>query len=253
MPGRAVAAAFAGLLLALALWPVSAIAGPRLTVVELYTSQGCPLCPPAEVYLGELAQRGDLLPLAFHVDYWDHLGWSDRFAEPAFSRRQQRYSDQLGLPYVYTPQIVVDGHLQVSGSHLDEVEAEIESVHADEGAVEVTLTRLSPVRLRIQIPAAALEEGGADVILVGFDERHETEIVGGENSGMTQVNHHVVRAAKSIASWNGDRFDLTVPLDADHDGTDYCAVLVQRHGQGRIIGAAKIDMRVPGPKPADKG
>jgi hypothetical protein len=71
-------------------WPTLAAAGERLTVVELFSAQGCPLCPPAEAYLGELAERYDLLPLAFHVDYWDYLGWKDRFAEPGFARRQQR-------------------------------------------------------------------------------------------------------------------------------------------------------------------
>jgi hypothetical protein len=252
---RRIRAAAAGVLLGLAaLWPATGQAGQRLTVVELFTSQGCPLCPPAEEYLGTLTRRADILPLAFHVDYWDYLGWRDRFAEPAFSRRQQRYSERLGLPYVYTPQIVVDGHLQASGGRPDDVEAEIATASADTaGRVEVTLTRLSSTRLRIALPASVLQGGAADIVLVAFDERHTTRVEGGENDGKTLVNHHVVRDVRSIAAWTGERFELTVPLDDDHGAPDFCAVLVQLSGQGHVIGAASIDMRVAVPVAAGKG
>jgi hypothetical protein len=234
----------ASALLWLALLAAGTAAADRLTVVELYSAQGCPLCPPAEVYLGELAQRPDILPLAFHVDYWDYLGWPDRFAEAGHVRRQKRYSDRLGLPYVYTPQIVVDGYRQVSGGRRDEVEAEIAAAAANKShAVEMTLTRLSPTMLRIEIPAGVPRAEAADIVLIGYDAMHETEIARGENSGMRLVNYHVVRDVKSIASWNGDRFELIVPMETGHGSSDFCAVLVQEAGQGHIIGAASIDMR----------
>lgn len=228
------------------LMPAPASAGPRPTVVELFTAQGCPLCPPAEKYFGELVKRDDVLPLAFHIDYWDHLGWPDPFARPAYSRRQQHYSDRLGLPYVYTPQIVVDGRFETSGSRPDDVDADIAKAAAAPGdSVEVTLIRLSPTQLRIALPVTALADGPAEVVLVGFDERHETVVSHGKNSGMTLVNFHVVREVRAIATWRGGAFDLTVPLDGGDlsGGTDYCAVLVQQPGQGRIIGAGVIDMR----------
>lgn len=242
------AAALLGLVM-LAAGSVSAgqiSAGPaaqQLTVVELFSAQGCPLCPPAEAFLGELAQRADLLPLAFHVDYWDYLGWSDRFADAGFARRQQRYSDRIGLPYVYTPQIIVDGTLQASGSRRDAVDAGIATARTDvAGKVAVTLTRLSPTQLRIEIAATPLGEN-ADIVLVGFDAMHSTDIAAGENRGATLVNYNVVRDIKAIASWTGDAIDMTVPLATEHGSTDFCAVLVQQAGQGRILGAARIDMR----------
>src|SRR3546814_3877233 len=91
-------------------------ADERLTVVELFTSQGCSSCPSAEVFLGQLAQRPGILALSFQVDYWDYMGWADPFADPANTRRQKRYLKKLNMPYVYTPQIVVDGVLPASGN-----------------------------------------------------------------------------------------------------------------------------------------
>lgn len=238
---------FAGALLGLAmLVSVPAAAGERLTVVELYSAQGCPLCPPAEAYFGELAQRSDLLPLAFHVDYWDYLGWNDRFADAAFSRRQQRYSDRLGLPYVYTPQIIVDGYRQASGSRPDAVEVEIAMASEDRTrTVDISLTRLSTTQLRIEMPATPLGKD-VDIVLIGFDAMHRTRIGKGENTGTMLANYHVVRDVRTIANWTGDRFDLTVPLTSRHGETDYCAIIVQEADQGRIIGAARVDMREPG-------
>lgn len=238
--GAVLGAALLGLVL---LTASGAGAGQRLTVVELFSAQGCPLCPPAEAYLGTLAQRDDVLPLAFHVDYWDHLGWVDRFASPAFVRRQQRYSDRLGLPYVYTPQIVVDGARQASGGRPQAVDAAIAAAREETQDVAIALTRLSATSLRIEIPATARLANGADIMLIGFDTMHRTVIEAGENRGTTLVNYHVVRDVKSIATWHGERFSLTVPLMPDAGVTDFCAVLVQEAGQGRIIGAARIDMR----------
>src|SRR5271157_4122233 len=94
----------------------AASAEPRPAVVELFTSEGCSSCPPAEAYVGELAQRADVLALAFHVDYWDDLGWRDRFGLPEAVQRQRAYANALRLSSVYTPQVVVDGHEDCVGS-----------------------------------------------------------------------------------------------------------------------------------------
>src|SRR5512144_1000431 len=94
---------------------------PSLTVVELFTSQGCSSCPPADALIGELAQREDVLALSEHVDYWDYLGWKDPFASPAHTARQRNYAKALGLKYLYTPQVVVQGQVQVSGSEREAV------------------------------------------------------------------------------------------------------------------------------------
>jgi len=228
-----------------------AIAQDQLTVVELFTSQGCPACPRADKLLGELAGRADILALSFHVDYWDYYGWADPFASEVYSQRQQRYLNQRGLPYVYTPQIVVDGRWQASGNKPAEVLENIGTARGEPaGRVSVRLERISDEQIRIRIPETdARYRGEADIMLVRFDEKHVTEVTRGENRGKTIVNHHVVRLIRPVARWNGEAVDVVVSLQ-ELDGADpaYCAILVQEHGQGRILGAIWVDMREPEPR-----
>ena len=228
-----------------------AIAQDQLTVVELFTSQGCPACPRADKLLGELAGRADILALSFHVDYWDYYGWADPFASEVYSQRQQRYLNQRGLPYVYTPQIVVDGRWQASGNKPAEVLENIGTARGEPaGRVSVRLERISDEQIRIRIPETdARYRGEADIMLVRFDEKHVTEVTRGENRGKTIVNHHVVRLIRPVARWNGEAVDVVMSLQ-ELDGADpaYCAILVQEHGQGRILGAIWVDMREPEPR-----
>jgi len=221
-------------------------AGERLTVVELFTSQGCPLCPAADAFLGELTQRSDVLALGFHVDYWDYLGWPDPFAKPTFTRRQKKYLDKFGLPYVFTPQIVVDGDLHASGGDQDVVLRNIDAARDNErGRIEIGLTRLGTDQMRIRIPMTEpVYRGEAEVLLVRYDPRKETAVSRGENAGKTLVNYNVVRLVRPIANWTGAPVDMVERLaELDSPGGDICAVLVQEHPQGRILGAAVLDMR----------
>lgn len=225
-----------------------AVAQQPMTVVELFTSQGCPSCPRADKMLGELAAREDILALSFHVDYWDYYGWTDPFASEVYSQRQQRYLNQRGVPYVYTPQIVVDGRWQASGNKPAEVYENIRAARQEPGGrVAVRLERISGEQIRIRIAETdARYRGEAEIMLVRFDEKHVTEVTRGENRGKTIVNHHVVRLIRPVARWNGEAVDVVVPLQ-ELDGADppYCAILVQEHGQGRILGAIWVDMRTP--------
>ena len=256
--GRHARTAKGGLWLALLLLAGLALAagaaGParadeRLTVVELFTSQGCSSCPKAEAFLGELTARPGILALSFHVDDWDYIGWRDPFADPAFTRRQKRYLKKLNLPYVYTPQIVVDGEIHASGNRPGEVTAAIAQARtADRGRVEIRLDMLSDDEVRVRIPAAApVYRSEADIVLVRFDRLHVTEVTAGENAGRTLENYHVVRAARPISTWNGEAVDDVMRMvEFDGPPPDYCAVLVQERGQGRILGAAVLDMRKGG-------
>lgn len=223
----------------------------QVTVVELFTSQGCPACPRADKLLGELAERDDILALSFHVDYWDYYGWADPFASEVYSQRQQRYLDQRGLPYVYTPQIVVDGKWQASGNKPKEVVENILAARSQQdGHVSVQLERLSDGQVRIRIPeTAARYRGEADIMIVRFDDKHVTEVTRGENRGKTIENHHVVRLMRPVARWNGEPVDVVVSLQ-ELDGADpvYCAIFVQERGQGRILGATSVDMRAITPR-----
>ncbi|MEP4378415.1 MAG: DUF1223 domain-containing protein [Alphaproteobacteria bacterium] len=225
---------------------VSAYADQQLTVVELYTSQGCPACPAADKLLAKLADRPGILALSFHVDYWDYIGWADPFANEVYAARQQRYLEQLKLPYVYTPQMVVDGKLHASGNKKHRVESNIEHARDQkQGRVSVTVTRISEGQVRVQIPSAdALYRGEADIMLVRFDEKHVTDVTRGENKGKTLINHNVVRLLRPVADWNGEAVDLVMRLQ-DIGGADpaYCAIFVQERGQGRILGASVVDMR----------
>src|SRR5438876_198466 len=128
---------FVSIGLVLGITPVAAAERP--IVVELFTSQGCSSCPPADALLAELADRPGILALSFHVDYWDRLGWKDPFSSPAATRRQQRYADLLGLATVYTPQIVVDGKWQAVGSDRAEVERALGSARGRRDEVPVAL------------------------------------------------------------------------------------------------------------------
>jgi len=234
-----------GLLLA-ALASAPASAGERLTVVELFTSQGCPLCPSADAFLGELTQRDDVLALSFHVGYWDYIGWADPFAKPAYTKRQENYLGQFGLPYVFTPQAVVDGRMQASGNRQDAILHHIEVAGAVErGRIDVELTRISAGQVRIRIPMSeAVYRGEAEIILLRYDEKRETLVTQGENSGKKLINHNVVRIMRPVADWNGEAVDMVQRLaDLDSPGGDFCAVLIQERAQGRILGAAFVDMR----------
>ena len=238
-----------GLLLA-SLAALPAQAGERLTVVELFTSQGCPLCPTADAFLGELTKRDDVLALSFHVGYWDYIGWADPFAKTAYTKRQEKYLDRFGLPYVFTPQAVIDGRLHASGNRQDRILRNIVAASSlDRGRIEVELTRISAGQVRIRIPLTdAVYRGEAEIILIRYDEKKETLVTRGENAGRTLVNHNVVRIMRPIADWNGKAVDTVQRLiELDGPGGDFCAVLIQERTQGRILGAAFIDMRIPAP------
>jgi hypothetical protein len=243
--------AIALFLLGMVLLGHPAQAGDRVTVVELFTSQGCPSCPGADKLLGKLAERDDILALSFHVKYWDYIGWADPFANDLYSQRQQRYLDQIGLPYVYTPQMVVDGKRHASGNKPQEVAMNIRNAQAVvQGRVSIGLDRISDSQVRIQIPGVdARYRGEAEIVIVRFDDKLVTEVMRGENKGKTLVNFHVVRLMRPVARWNGETVDVVVSLqDLEGGNPAYYAIFVQERGQGRILGASVVDMRALAPR-----
>ena len=218
--------------LAVVLIPFPALAqGP--TVVELFTSQGCSACPPAAAFLGELAKRQDVLALAFHVDYWDYIGWKDPYADPSHTRRQRDYSGKLGLRYVFTPQMVVQGASSATGSDQTAV---LGLIGRDRGQdrLEVTLSRDPSGLVTVSLPASP-EAEEADIWLAFYDRQHVTAVRRGENSGRTLRNFNVVRKLVRIGSWRGEAMDFPIRVMSEGDA---CAVLVQSVRTGRILGAA---------------
>jgi hypothetical protein len=211
-------------------------AGERPTVVELFTSEGCSSCPPADALLAELAGRPDVLALSFHVDYWDRLGWKDPFSSPDATRRQHGYAELLGLATVYTPQMVVDGRWQAVGSDRSEVERAMGSARRNRGEVPVALT-IDHGRAQI-----ALGPGGDGVavtlLLIGFDRRHVTAVARGENGGRTLSHVDVVRNIEEIAQFDGRARAVEVPIRSP---SDRLAAILQAR-DGRVLGVAIQDL-----------
>ncbi|MEM9975028.1 MAG: DUF1223 domain-containing protein [Pseudomonadota bacterium] len=220
-----------------AIWAFAGAAqADRLVVVELFTSQGCSSCPPADALLGELSARDDVLPLALHVDYWDYIGWKDEFADPAHTVRQKGYARAAGDRTIYTPQMIVGGTEHVIGYKPMKLATIIEK-HGDQAApVALTLTRTGD-RLRIVANAEETLAGGYLFQLVSWRPKAEVSIGRGENAGRTLTYHNVVSRLAEIGQWNGQgRHAITVeiPDQGPH------AILLQRSGPGPIVAAARV-------------
>jgi hypothetical protein len=214
-------------------------------VVELFTSQGCSSCPPADEYLGELATRGDIIPLAFHVDYWNYIGWTDPFATKQMTHRQKAYSRALGQRYIYTPEMVVNGAAQEVGSNRHGVETLIAAaLKAPAAGPSISLTREDDGRVRLHIGAGGRErtpQDTATIWMVKFDREHTTPVADGENQGRTLTDYNAVRTLHQLGSWTGEAVDMVYDAnEADEPGNGGCAILVQRDGTGPIIAAAML-------------
>ena len=199
----------------------------RPVVLELFTSQGCSSCPPADALLGELAQRPEVIALAWHVDYWDNLGWHDPYASRQATERQRAYSGRLGIG-VFTPALVVDGASIVVGSERREVEAAIASAPAL--PVAVTLSRGSD--------GLVAEIGGGPgplrAVFAAYDPEHATNVGAGENEGTRLREYRIVRKAAMLSEWDGGPRRFNLPALDPGQGS---VVLVQS-ADLRILGAA---------------
>ena len=214
-----------------ALSSCAAHAASRPVVVELFTSEGCSSCPPADAVLTGLAGRRDLLPLAFHVTYWNSLGWRDPYSFEGATDRQATYAGRLGGGS-YTPEIVVDGRRGMVGSQGGEVTSAIAAARGEaEQATPVRLSRASG-GVAVSIGAGG---GRGRVLLIGFDPRHQTQVGRGENSGRTLIESNIVRSMRVIGDYAGTAIELTSARGAGQDE----AVIVQAP-DGRILGAARL-------------
>jgi hypothetical protein len=207
-------------------------------VVELYTSQGCSSCPPADALLGELSQMPNVLALAFHVDYWDSIGWRDHFALPTAVRRQQQYVETLGLSSAFTPQVVVDGRSSFVGSDKRRILAAIaEPLNTIPISVEVAREVLT-----VSVPERQDRER-YDVNLIAYLPQADTDVERGENSGRTLREFNIVRQFRSLGVWNGRESVFRAPVDSFPADATRVAVLLQRDQQGPIVGSATALLR----------
>lgn len=227
-------------LLVMAFAPEKGAAEPK-AVVELFTSQGCSSCKAADLYLAELVKAPDVLALSYHVDYWDYLGWRDTLAQPENTRRQRDYADVLGSRRIYTPQIIVNGMVDLVGSDRQAIGA---AVAASTLPVPVSMRRKEGTVV-IVVGARPLPGSRPTTIrLVLFSSQVRVAIAHGENAGSEIAYYNVVRAMRPIGMWDGATVKITLPEhELMGDGIDGCAVLVQEdlgNGPGAILGAAQL-------------
>ncbi len=213
--------------------------------LELFTSQGCSSCPPADLQLGTLSRRADIVALSYHVDYWDYIGWKDRFATHDTTERQRAYARVLKQRYVYTPEMVVDGighDPGVANEPIASLLAEAQRRAPRRATPE--LVRANDGVLTIKLGAFKLD-GPAEVVLAVYDRRHATPVHQGENGGRTLENFNVVRRFETVSQWDGSAASWTVPADRFRPEQGM-AVLVQRADHGPMLGCNKLEPMVTG-------
>lgn len=219
------------LLAAVAAVPLARVvrAAPAVVVMELFTSQGCSDCPPADALLGEMARQPGVIALAWHVDYWDRLGWRDPFSSKLATERERSYAARLGSE-LFTPALVVNGRTMLIGS--------------DRPAVTAAAAAATPMPVAVSLsggPSGATARIGAaeepvSVLFAAWDPTHETKIGAGENNGRQLREYRIVRTAVVLASGDGAARELTLPAFADGQGA---TVLVQG-ADLQVLGAAEL-------------
>jgi hypothetical protein len=237
--------------LALSAFVTPSLAGDEqrpLGVVELFTSQGCSSCPPADRILADLAEQGDVVALAYHVDYWDYLGWQDTLGSPENTQRQYDYMKSFHTRSVYTPQAVINGRAHVNGANRSEVTQTLDRMKNSGNGLKVDLA-ITQAGESLLIKAGAAREplGEAHVVLVFYDTIQPVEITRGENAGKTVLYRNAVRSVQTAGVWRGKEATFEMPVsDMAKKGAN-CAVLLQSAGKdgapGAILGAAVV--RIP--------
>jgi hypothetical protein len=229
-----------------------ASAGEPRAVIELFTSQGCSSCPPADKLLGELAHDSSLITMSLPVDYWDYLGWKDTLALHGHSNRQHAYANARGDREVYTPQVVVNGIVHVLGSDKDAIEQAIAQTRRVAAPLMLPVTMsVADGKVTVNVPAAEGEHGSAEVWLCPITGKAQVKIGRGENRGHTLTYTNVVRRWVKLGNWSGKPETFSLPLanlaDADFSlqDIDHVDVVVQSGvaaKPGLMLGAATASL-----------
>jgi hypothetical protein len=216
--------------------PAKGNAAATPVLVELFTSQGCSSCPPADKLAGELAQDPRLIVLSFNVDYWDYLGWRDTMAKPEFSQRQYDYARSRGDGKVYTPQMVINGAAHVVGSSKSNILYEIEKAQALPALVtlEVSATEINATVAPFDF------SGEATLWLMAVEKEARQEITRGENAGNVITYHNVVRNVVPAGMWKGEALKASWMKKAVMPrGASFCVAVLQRDKTGPVLGIAR--------------
>jgi hypothetical protein len=235
-------AALGAFLLAAITGQTPAMADPVRGVVELFTSQSCSSCPPADKVLGEVIMRGDVLGLAFHVDYWNYLDWKDTFSSKESTQRQYAYATSFHTTQVYTPQLIVNGKDVVSAGSPEGVFKVMDAASAKNSLSVPVTAKLEAGRL---VVSAGPGKGEANLVLAVFEKRETVDIKRGENRGRKIEYRNAVIDLRTIGMWKGEELSVELPSKEYLAKKGYgCAVILQRvtadGTPGEIIGASIV-------------
>ncbi len=225
--------------------PAEVPAARKTVVVELFTSEGCSSCPPADELLSRLrqehtAQGVEIIPLGFHVDYWNSLGWRDRFSSADYSKRQERYSQKLRLQGPYTPQMVVDGAVEFVGNNTARAHQAIAQAALRPQSAQIEVSFAAQEKILVHVKALELPSGN-DVVLAITEDNLANKVSAGENDGHVLRHSAVVRDLRSLGQIHDGSFDTTIPLNLGKDWKPQdlrVVVFVQEAASGKIQGAA---------------
>ncbi|MFL6388842.1 MAG: DUF1223 domain-containing protein [Terriglobales bacterium] len=224
----------------------------KAVVVELFTSEGCSSCPPADELLGRLrrelsAKNVEVIPLGFHVDYWDGLGWKDRFSSAKFTQRQEQYAQSLKVEGPYTPEMVVDGAVEFVGNDAGRAQSTIRQQASQLETAQVKIAPAGADQLSIQVkgPAASASSSGGNalVMLAITEDNLSTQVGSGENGGRTLHHAAVVRDLRQVGALKDGGIETTVPLNLRKDWKRndlHAVVFIQNGPSGKIVGAASV-------------
>ncbi|MDX2258671.1 MAG: DUF1223 domain-containing protein [Hyphomicrobiaceae bacterium] len=232
----------AAVVMAASFTPTAHAGQPVSAVVELFTSQGCSSCPPADSLMGRYAARGDVIALTFAVDYWDYLGWKDTLASPRYAERQRAYAKGRGDSSVYTPQAVINGRLHAVGSSGPDIDKAIQRLSLAQPMTVPIEVREDGLSLVIEAGEGAATPPGepATIWLAVMQAEHKVEIARGENAGRSITYYNVVRELAPVGEWRGQATRITLARDSVMwPGAKACAILLQQGLGGPILGAAR--------------
>ena len=207
-------------------------------VVELFTSQGCSSCPPADAMLAELSGKEDIIPLALHVDYWDYIGWPDTFADPAFTARQKNYARVAGARSIFTPHLVVNGHAHVAGAKPMALADQIRTQMRAAKDVRLTVSQ-DAQEMTVTGSVLGADVGKMTLYLVTYIDQQTVPIAHGENAGKTITYTHIVRTWERLGTWDGvSSLTISLPKEVEEGRR---VVLAQADRYGPIKAAVRVD------------